>query len=397
MAQMVKMIMDAVDEGKEADLEKAGLKVTKRSMLEIMQSNLSNEQIVEKVLGSMTGAEEQEILGLLAKAARSEEVDVGAGTGLDAGLLAELRAEAEMVTKGVRDGGLLAQLLSEGKDTPGVVQQQQSGVVGFERSLRESQSGGEALPTFRISGYLEEETDPAEWEDEEEAAAAAVAATATVEVMSGSGSSSSSSSSSSGGGDMVKSVVFDRKAIEEEAGLSEESKALAQATFTQLLKATMDSSEANAPDTEEETMKQTLEAVASGDYSALDIKSLLGETLGTLAEELGIDVKSELSGSKTQGDMQTIIASSMSELATNMAELDEQSQQLFEKLGNLEEELRMETAAFDMQKSSELEDLLGRQAQLQGDIASSRQKVQATSDQLEKLMSDLDEKADLLT
>lgn len=199
--------------------------------------------------------------------------------------------------------------------------------------------------------------------------------------------------------DVVDRAVLSQgmSSIEAEGGLSEESRALAQTTFAQLLKATMDSSEASAPDAEEETVKQTLAAVSSGDYSSLDIKSLLGETLGTLAEELGIDVKGELGGSQNQGEMQAIIASSMAELATNMAELDEQSMMLYQKLGNLEEELRMETEAFDMQKSSELEELLGRQAVLQGDISSSRQKVQATSEQLEKLMADLDEKADTLT
>jgi hypothetical protein len=70
---------------------------------------------------------------------------------------------------------------------------------------------------------------------------------------------------------------------------------------------------------------------------------------------------------------------------------------LYQKLGNLEEELRKETAAFEEQKSSELEGLLGRQAALQTDIESSREQVQATAAQLEKLMSDLDDKADLLT
>jgi hypothetical protein len=87
----------------------------------------------------------------------------------------------------------------------------------------------------------------------------------------------------------------------------------------------------------------------------------------------------------------------MAELATNMAALDEQSQQLYQKLGNLEEELRKDSEAFDRQKSSELEELLGRQTSLQKDIDYSRDRVQATSQQLEKLMSDLDEKADVLT
>lgn len=57
----------------------------------------------------------------------------------------------------------------------------------------------------------------------------------------------------------------------------------------------------------------------------------------------------------------------------------------------------MEQEAFEMQKSAELEDLLGRQAVLQSNITASRNMVQASTEQLERLMSELDEKADVLT
>lgn len=362
LANMVQAIMTAVDEGREDDLVKAGLKVTKRSELERMRENLNNAQILEEVLGSMTGSEEREIMNLLEStekgmgALRFDQTPNDGMAGLDAELLAEFRAEAKKATMNIEAGR--REFFGEAVGTPGGVDQLLSPVPSRVDTPLHSMSGNP----------LEQEIDPSELIESTP--------------------------------ELVSSQPLANKAfIEAEVGLSDDdgSRVLAQQTFTQLLKATMDNQEDRAAVTEEATMKQTLEAVSSGDYSSLDVKSLLGDTLGTLAEQMGIDVRSELGGGQSQKDMQAIMASSMAELASNMAELDEQSQLLYQKLGNLEEELRKETEAFDAQKSSELEDLLGRQALLQNGIDSSRDRVEATSKQLEKLMSDLDEKADLLT
>ena len=378
LADMVKAIIQAVDEGREGELREAGLKVTKRSDLERMRDNLDNAQIIESVLGNMSGAEEQEIMRLLEKSeATMGVVGFDESPGLDDALLAEFRAEAVQTMRNLKSSG--KSLLDEDTTSTG------GGGVGpgTERPLSPTTAGGDAPPSFGRS--MELEVDPSELESEPEPSAAAA-----VESKTGAEARQSPAAPT------AEALA----AVEAEKGLSDEdgSRALAQQTFAQLLKASMDASEERATDAQEATRKQTIEAVSSGDFAALDVKSLLGETLGTLAETLGIDVRSELAGSdKARGDMQAIMSSSMQELATNMAELDEQSQMLFQKLGNLEEELRKETAAFEEQKSSELEGLLGRQAALQGDIDSSRDQVQASAKQLERLMADLDEKADLLT
>ena len=143
--------------------------------------------------------------------------------------------------------------------------------------------------------------------------------------------------------------------------------------------------------------KQTIDAVSQGDLAALDVKNLLGDTMTMLTEQLGIDMTQELSDAKSQSDMQAIIAGGMSELATNMKELDEKSAELYEQLGNLEQELRAETEAFNEKKSDELEVLLSKQADFQKDVEASRVKVEASAAQLENLMSDMEDKADVIT
>lgn len=384
MAEMVAAIMSAVDEGREEDLKKAGLRVTKRSDLEIMRDNLSNEQILENVLGDMAGAEEQEIMRMLESTnAAMGVVGFDGETGVDAELLAEFRAEAVQAMRDIKssdrsifdDSGVVG--VDDNIPDSEISRPKQGGT---ERTLSPVVIGGDAPPPSSGGRSREWEIDPAEFESEPESPLVTESAPL--------------ANQESGPVDMASMA-----AIEAEKGLSDTdgSRAMAQQTFAQLLKASMDASEEKAVETEEETRKKILEAAANGDYASLDVKGLLGETLGTLAEQLGIDVRSELGSDKAKQDMQAIMASSMAELTNNMAELDEQSQMLFQKLGNLEEELRMETAAFEEQKSSELEELLGKQATLQNDIESSREQMQATAQQLERLMSNLDENADVLT
>ena len=381
VASLVKAIMSAVDEGREDDLKKAGLKVTRKSELERLRDNLSNEQILEQVLGPMTGAEEREVLSVLEKT--TKEMGMGVvgfddqDTGVDESLLAQFRQEAAQAYRNLNMEAPQASAPATAGGGRGVEQ-----ILTITSKV--SLGAGDAPPSQ--STMRELEIDPSEFE---------IAEVAEGEVM-----EKEKQQLTTTVGQRVGGLENSMAAIEAEEGLSDSdgSRELAQQTFAQLLKASMDATEDRAGQTEEETVKQTLEAVSSGDFAALDVKSLLGETLGTLAEQMGIDVRSELVGNgKAQQDLQAIMTSSMAELATNMAALDEQSQQLYQKLGNLEEELRKDSEAFDRQKSSELEELLGRQTSLQKDIDYSRDRVQATSQQLEKLMSDLDEKADVLT
>jgi len=406
MAEMVKMIMTAVDEGREEDLAKAGLKVTKKSPRELMDSKLSNPALQEEVLGPMDGEDELEIMRLLQNAqdesmnrrSSSSSSSVGIsgydddvqGVGLDLGFLAELRADAQLaVQEHTKKGSAMAALLDDensngsGFDT-GFDSNAWNPVEGTNTLLSplDKAWAGEAPPTISSGSRFEVE----EPEDEaikdsvspSSAAAAAIEGTAVATP------------------NLTMTMAMMQK-VEVEGGLTSEARELAQTTFASLLKATMDASEATASSVDEEFRKNTLGAVSDGDLSQLDVKSLLGEALTTLTESLGIDINAELKAGQVQGEMQAIIATSMSELATSMAELDEQSQLLYTKLGNLEEELRKETTAFEEKKADELEELLQKQTVFQSEVEASREKVQASSSSLQKLMSDLDERADALT
>jgi hypothetical protein len=59
----------------------------------------------------------------------------------------------------------------------------------------------------------------------------------------------------------------------------------------------------------------------AGDLASLDLGSLLGEALGTLSSELGVDeeLRRELASDPSQ--MQAIMQGSISELAANMRDL----------------------------------------------------------------------------
>ena len=169
---------------------------------------------------------------------------------------------------------------------------------------------------------------------------------------------------------------------------------IAQDTFGELLKASMEEAEAagKGSDIPMDIKKRTIDAISEGDIESLEVKSLLGDTMTMLTERLGIDMAAELSDAKSQGDMKAIIAGGMSELASNMRELDEKSEELYQQLGSLEQELRAETEAFNNKKSEELQELLGKQASFQRDVEASRIKVEASTAQLQGLMADLEEK-----
>lgn len=130
---------------------------------------------------------------------------------------------------------------------------------------------------------------------------------------------------------------------------------------------------------------------------SLDLKSLLGEALGSLTEQLGIDIKSELTSPNNKMEMQAILASSMAELASNMAELDEKSKELYAQLDTLQADLQRETSDFEEKKQEELEVLLEKQSKYTRDFTKSAINLQAKTDDMERLLKDMDENGDYIT
>lgn len=407
LASMVQMIMSAVDEDREDDLRDAGLKVTKRTAKEVMDSNMSNEEIVNKVLGPMTDTDEVEVMRKLQQTQEKMEESADKGfedalTGIDPELLAELKTEALGVVgdlhkeggsaiakemgisdedispyKGstgslgdVGNSGLLSPLV--GREMPAESVLIHSGNVGEVGNGEEIQRGNRRIVDENKKDDEENATEEQRQmrqgvNGEEVVVPARIIAMAAAEGVS--------------------------------SELGDDEKASAQETFSTLLKATMDAQVevGETDEVDEDVKKATIDAVAGGDLAALDVKSLLGDSLSMLTDSLGIDVAAELADPKARTDMKAILEGGMSELAANMKELDAQNEALYRQLGTLEQELRSETEAFNEKKSGELEELLAQQSSFQQDLDASRVKVEASAAQLEGLMADLEDKADVIT
>lgn len=254
--QMMKFIAAKVNEGREDDLTKAGLKVTRMSPRETLDDKLQNPQIKQTVLGSMT-SEDEEVMNLLNDAIELESSNNGSssssGMDLDPAVFAELQAEAWETLQTLRSenqhGSSLAALLdnepeaNEGFGSPRSVDRDEyddvknvmdnimrpstdsssssssswNPQIGVDQTLdfgssssSSSSSFGPPAPAPGSILEIEEEA------DEDDADADAV-------LVSSSGSSSGLSSSSSSSGSSSSSEELS-----------------AQDTFAQLLKASMD-------------------------------------------------------------------------------------------------------------------------------------------------------------
>ena len=105
MSDLFKLIVDAVNDGREEELAAAGLRVTKKSARETLDAKLSDPQIAENVLGSMT-EEDKELARLLeVELQRQDRGGAAAGEALDPALFADLQAEARETLLSQRAAG----------------------------------------------------------------------------------------------------------------------------------------------------------------------------------------------------------------------------------------------------------------------------------------------------
>ena len=535
----MKLIVNAVQEGREDDLTAAGLRVTKRSARETLDDKLNDPQINQNVFGLMT-SDEQEVMKQLSDqvAADLEELESGRASSssstssssssdidLDPSIFAELQAEAYETLYSLRNkgGSGMAALLddagssgngfgatqrehrSEFSDLNGVLDNimvsrsptrggggddrrstatttattsnEWSPAVGVEQELpfgssQKQASWTAAAPPAVSPGSRLEIEEAADEEDDDAAPSgpsAALSSELPISPKTARDTPPAVAAAVDGGADksLLRDIIDVDADLKQRVAAEPESAADvdAQATFAQLLKITMeqqtDAASSLLADLPDDAVRGTVDAITQGDLAALDMKSLLGEALTTLTEQLGIDMKvqydvwytplhtfphilsphstltplsphsdptvlplfshthtphtplthpshtphtplthmkSELQNNpQTMGDIQSLMAANMADLAKNMEELDKESLALFEQLGTLEADLRKETAAFDEQKQMELGELLQSQNQMQDDFAKSRVKVQASTEQLENMMKTLEEDADALT
>ena len=473
LAEMMKLIVNAVQEGREDDLVKAGLKVTMKSARETLDDKIADPQVNQNIFGMMTSEDEEVMQQLSAQIAADLEERASDGSGsrvsgnirsgggssssdidLDPLVFAELQAEVRETLYSLRSKGSgMAALLddanssddgfdatqrgrhSEFGDLNGVLDNimsarspllpattttttttkkkdnEWSPTAGVEQELGQTSWSAVGPPAVAPGSRLEVEEAADEEEEEQRPSTLsnelpitpkpAYEATEDPPIPTVDGTADKS---------LLRDIVdvnADLKQIGEAAtttapAAGKTDTADAQETFAMLLKATMeqqtDAATALLTDLPDDMVRGTVDAITQGDIAALDMKTLLGEALSTLTEQLGIDMKSELQNNpQTMGDIQNLMAVNMADLAKNMEELDKESAVLFDQLGSLEADLRKETAAFDEQKQLELGELLQSQNQLQEEFTRSSAKVQVSTAQLEKMMKTLEEDADVMT
>ena len=98
LADILKTIVEAVDEGRENDLTDAGFAVRKRTAKEIIDMNIGNKEVAAKILGSMDSEEEVDICRAL-QSAQQEITSAAAPTEIPNDLLADLKSEAIGIIK----------------------------------------------------------------------------------------------------------------------------------------------------------------------------------------------------------------------------------------------------------------------------------------------------------
>lgn len=119
--EMMKLFVTAIDEGRQEDLVKAGLKVTTISARESMDEKLSDPEIIASILGPMASAEEVDLKNdLKNQILLEQQLEIGGeaspGLDLDPSIFAELQAEAKAALETMKkQGSGIAALLDEPK------------------------------------------------------------------------------------------------------------------------------------------------------------------------------------------------------------------------------------------------------------------------------------------
>ena len=117
--EMMELFVTAINEGRQEDLVKAGLKVTTLSAKAAMDEKLSDPEIIANILGPMTSAEELDLKNVLRNQISLENELEGSKeknvlSDLDPMMFAELQAEAkETLAMMKKQGSGIAALLDE--------------------------------------------------------------------------------------------------------------------------------------------------------------------------------------------------------------------------------------------------------------------------------------------
>lgn len=443
LANLVGQIMKAVDEGRESDLEKAGMRVSKRPVKDIINENISDERINSQILGEID-EDQIEIMRALEISMKSDAIlssngydDTESSELLSTDEISEIITEAEDNIRKFRETGQTFTKILESDnfdfDTWSSENNQDYGIDSILTPIIDILD--ESPPQISTGSRLEVE----EWDESvysmytvDDAIPEVLPAAATTKKygfdyrakqklhselpISQLPEQSVSIATTGTGSDLPESGYFPEVVpvaaapqVKPPPSTPEStsippvldpvqtiSSVAMEQTFQSLLQVTME--DATAPrELSGEMVGTTVQSIQSGDFAVLDVKSLIGDTLSALTSELGIDMGKELTNSQSQDMMRKIVGSSMAELAQNMAELELESQGLYNQLTNLSEALKEETEEFEERKQDELEQLLTQQKTLTTDYMRSQATLKATSDQLRDSLSNIENSADFIT
>lgn len=392
MTRMIELIVSSVEEGREDDLRRAGLKVTKKSARETLDDKLIDPEIQNTIFGPMT-SEDKSVMEMLERVCQQEQnLDSSSVTtttdkssssitnGIDSAMFAELKEEAMQTLEELRrKGSVMGALLDD---------QEQFGTT-INPLIRPSTihpSNSQQIPTTSSSTVDDKvipggAMDPSVWGtstpgvesmlspvdpmkyiewmnegyegplivgaaveemecDEPEPSTDETTPVANPLYNGGNGvagsqhyelpirnsvtqqfmntvTATTTATTTTTDTTTTTTATTDPKALSVEAllmnpGLSDSPNSL-ESKFAALLKASMNAqqvqaevgaTDSNSKDSLVLTRKNLVEAVTTGQSNGIDIETLLGSTMASLAKQLNVNVADTLSEKDSMAEMQ---------------------------------------------------------------------------------------------
>jgi len=379
MTRMIELIVSSVEDGREDDLRRAGLKVTKKSPRETLDDKIIDPEIQRNIFGPMT-KEDKSVMEMLERVCQQEEQNSSnmdattvtnamtsistetSSPGIDSVMFAELKEEAMQTLEELRrKGSVMGALLDDqeqfgttinpiirhpvlsntqkkasddDKITPGgaldpCVWDSTPGVetmLSPVDPMKYIEWMNEGYEGPMIVGPFVEEVECDQTEPSENESAPVVnplynggngntgsqhyelpirnpANNAAMTAMTAASSSDSNSNSNS------ETKPLSVEALLMNPGLNGSPDSL-ESKFAALLKASMNAQQAQAEvgDSDSEslanTRKSLVEAVTTGKSNGIDIETLLGSTMASLAKQLNVNVADTLSEKDSMTEMQ---------------------------------------------------------------------------------------------
>jgi len=382
----IEILLKAAKEGNMAELKKQGFDISSKNEADSLLERISDPVLRDQILGQM-GIDELELLEDMKRVRNDENFEGYEGGDIDMSLFDEIRQEASTTLEKIRNSESSSMGALLGDEFTDIVKSVDPSKIISSENISGSKNILSPIPVSFIMDAPPERSPANQFE---------------VEELEDNDDNDNNNNDNNNNDNNILNEALLKKAFESELPITEKSSGTSSGTnqdmFTQLLKATMQSAEEEAAKAPEEVIATTVDLVSKGSTGDLDIRSILGEAMASMADQLGVDIKGDvLESPSTKGELNAIMAKSMSELAKNFEELDGESKELYAKLERLQTELVSSTQEFEESRQEELDALLAQQAQYKTEMIKSAKKVKESTENLERLMKDLDQNADVMT